>query len=157
MNFLILKNILFIDRLTFEFPATGGILPFSSFRTVKLLRYVTAWDYFILACELIFCGFIFYYIVEETLEIRKHRYNYFKSVWNILDLTVIIVRIVFSLTKPVSLWEWENHSISVSDIYCVYLFEFIHPRGGWIQAPRFAGSTWSVRRFHFIGDVVQAK
>ena len=79
-------------RITFEFPATGGILPSSSFRTVKLLRYVTAWDYFILACEIIFVGFIFYYIVEEALEMKKHKYNYFKSVWNLLDLTVICVR-----------------------------------------------------------------
>eukprot|EP00094_Tigriopus_californicus_P009732 TCALIF_09381-PA protein Name:"Similar to PKD2 Polycystin-2 (Bos taurus)" AED:0.09 eAED:0.09 QI:23/1/1/1/0.9/0.90/11/108/699 len=87
-------NLFCIVKLTFEFPATGGILPFSSFRTVKLLRYVTAWDYFILACELIFCGFIFYYVVEEALEIRKHKYSYFKSVWNMLDLTVIIISIV---------------------------------------------------------------
>eukprot|EP00095_Tigriopus_kingsejongensis_P002369 maker-scaffold579_size130606-snap-gene-0.31 protein:Tk02369 transcript:maker-scaffold579_size130606-snap-gene-0.31-mRNA-1 annotation:"pkd2 " len=84
-------NLFCIVKLTFEFPATGGILPFSSFRTVKLLRYVTAWDFFILACELIFCGFIFYYIIEEGLEIRRHKYSYFKSVWNILDLTVIII------------------------------------------------------------------
>ena len=80
-------------RLTFEFPATGGIINSQSFRTVKLLRYVTPWDYFILACELIFVAFIIYYIVEEILEIRVSKLKYFKSIWNILDMTVITVRV----------------------------------------------------------------
>ena len=82
------------NRITFEFPATGGILPQANFRTVKLLRYVTARDYFILACEIIFCLFILYYIIEEVLEIKQHKWNHFRSVWNILDILVIVVSIV---------------------------------------------------------------
>ena len=81
-----------LSRLTFEFPATGGILADASFMTVKLLRYVTPWDFFILACEFIFVTFIIYYVVEETMEIRIHKLSYFKSVWNLLDMTVICVR-----------------------------------------------------------------
>ena len=61
--------------------------------TVKLLRYVTAWDYFIMSCEAIFIAFILYYTVEEILEIKKHRISYFASVWNNLDLVVICVSI----------------------------------------------------------------
>jgi len=38
-------------------------------RTVKLIRYVTVMDYFIMACEFIFCLFILYYIVEESIEV----------------------------------------------------------------------------------------
>lgn len=52
-----------------EFPATGGAIPSWSFRTVKLIRYVTATDYFIMACEAIFILFILYYMVEEGLEV----------------------------------------------------------------------------------------
>jgi polycystin 2L1 len=37
--------------LLVEFPATGGVLPMWQITTVKLLRYVTNFDYFILACE----------------------------------------------------------------------------------------------------------
>ena len=61
------------------------------FRTVKLLKYVSAGDYFIMACEFIFCAFIFYYYVEEALEIKKERMSYFFSIWNVLDIVVLIV------------------------------------------------------------------
>jgi hypothetical protein len=56
-------------RLVVEFPATGGAVPSWVFRTVKLIRYVTVGDYFVLACEAIFCLFILYYSVEEFLEV----------------------------------------------------------------------------------------
>ena len=55
-----------LHRLVFEFPATGGLITSSSFRTVKLLRYVTPFDYFVMACEWIFAFFVLYYIVEEV-------------------------------------------------------------------------------------------
>lgn len=80
-------------RLLIEFPATGGAIPSWNFRTVKLIRYVTAWDYFIMACEAIFALFILYYMVEEFLEIKKHKLKYFKSFWNILDILVIVIAI----------------------------------------------------------------
>lgn len=75
-----------------EFPATGGAIPSYQIRTVKLIRYITYWDYFILGCEMVFCLFILYYVVEEILELRIHKFAYFKSIWNILDIVVIMVR-----------------------------------------------------------------
>lgn len=81
-----------VDRLVVEFPATGGAIPSYQIRTVKLIRYINYWDYFILACEMIFCLFILYYVVEEILELRIHKFSYFKSIWNILDIVVILVR-----------------------------------------------------------------
>ena len=84
----------FSSRLTFEFPATGGVIPATNFRTVKLLRYVTAWEYFIMACECIFVAFILYYIIEEILEFRKHGIGYLFSVWNILDIIVVTISCV---------------------------------------------------------------
>ena len=79
------------SRIVFEFPATGGVIPSAKFRTVKLLKYVEAWDYFIMSCEFIFIAFIIYYIIEEALEIRKHGMKYVGSVWNVLDMVVVIV------------------------------------------------------------------
>lgn len=78
-------------RLVVEFPATGGAIPSYQIRTVKLIRYISAWDYFILGCEMVFCLFILYYVVEEILELRIHKFSYFKSIWNILDIIVIMV------------------------------------------------------------------
>ncbi|NP_001402765.1 polycystic kidney disease 2-like 1 protein isoform 1 [Rattus norvegicus] len=87
-------NLFCILRLVVEFPATGGAIPSWQIRTVKLIRYVNNWDFFIVGCEVIFCIFIFYYVVEEILEIRVHRFRYLSSVWNILDLVVILLSIV---------------------------------------------------------------
>jgi len=55
--------------LVCEFPATGGAVTSWNIHTLKLLRYVTTMDYFVLACECLFILFILYYIVEETLEV----------------------------------------------------------------------------------------
>lgn len=57
-------------RLTTEFPATGGAIPSWTFRTVKLIRYVTPMDFFVLACEIMFVMFIIYYSIEEALEVK---------------------------------------------------------------------------------------
>jgi len=90
----------------FEFPPVGGIKTSSKFRAVKLLRYVNAFDYFVLSCEILFLLFIIYYTIEETLEVKltidffclnfflkviNMKSAYFKSVMNCLDLIVIIL------------------------------------------------------------------
>ena len=67
------------------------MIPFARFNTVKLLRYVYAADFFIMSCEIIFVAFTFYYGVEEALEIKKHKISYFASIWNNLDIVVILV------------------------------------------------------------------
>ncbi|CAM1312882.1 PKD2 (predicted) [Pycnogonum litorale] len=98
-------NLFCVVKLVFEFPATGGMVPSWSIRTVKLIRYVSATDYFIMACECIFCAFILYYIIEECLEISKLKCEYFKSVWNILDIVVIVIScvcIAFSIYRTMS-------------------------------------------------------
>ncbi|XP_019473155.1 polycystic kidney disease 2-like 1 protein isoform X2 [Meleagris gallopavo] len=87
-------NLFCVLRLVVEFPATGGAIPSWQIRTVKLIRYVSAWDFFIVACEIVFCVFIFYYVVEEILELCIHRLQYFTSIWNILDVVVILLSIV---------------------------------------------------------------
>lgn len=58
-----------IFRLLFEFPAVGGLVTSSKFRAVKLIRYVNAFDYFVLCCEFFFALFIVYYTIEEGLEV----------------------------------------------------------------------------------------
>ncbi|XP_023444742.1 polycystin-2-like protein 1 [Dasypus novemcinctus] len=87
-------NLFCVLRLVVEFPATGGAIPSWQIRTVKLIRYVSNWDFFIVGCEIVFCVFIFYYVVEEVLELHIHRLHYLGSIWNILDLVVILLSIV---------------------------------------------------------------
>ncbi|KAM4708884.1 polycystin-2 isoform 2-T2 [Discoglossus pictus] len=87
-------NLFCIARLLVEFPATGGLVPSWQFQTVKLIRYISTFDFFLAGCEIFFCLFILYYIVEEFLEIRLHRLHYFRSLWNCLDVVIIVLSVV---------------------------------------------------------------
>ncbi|KAI3378974.1 hypothetical protein SNEBB_006980 [Seison nebaliae] len=89
-------------RLLLEFPAMGGAFPSHTFRTVKLIRYVSTFDYFVLACELIYALFLLYYTIEEIIEIKKHKCEYFKSFCNVLDIVILLigyVAIAFSVFR----------------------------------------------------------
>ena len=92
----------------FELPPTGGVFPSLDFHAVKLLRYVHAGDYLVLACELVYIAFIGYYIVEEAIEIRHNRIAYFGNVWNLLDITVIGVSCVNVGLVVLATWEMEQ-------------------------------------------------
>jgi polycystin 2 len=91
-------------RLLFEYPATGGCIPSFTFRTLKLIRYVTGFDHFVMACEGLFFLFLIYYTIEEIIEIKKHKLQYFKSFWNILDVVVLLlgyIAVLFHLYRTV--------------------------------------------------------
>ncbi|XP_029996146.1 polycystin-2 isoform X2 [Sphaeramia orbicularis] len=95
-------NLFCIARLLVEFPATGGVVTSWQFQTVRLIRYMSSWDYFVGVCEVAFCLFILYYVVEEVLEIRIHRLHYFKSLWNCLDVLIVVlsaVAIIMNITR----------------------------------------------------------
>ncbi|XP_029013313.1 polycystin-2 isoform X2 [Betta splendens] len=87
-------NLFCIARLLAEFPATGGVVTSSQFQTVRLIRYVSSLDYFVAVCEVAFCLFVVYYVVEEVLEIRIHRLHYFRSLWNCLDILIVVLSVV---------------------------------------------------------------
>ena len=83
--------ILLLYRLNFEFPSTGGIISHGEFVTVKLLRYITEADYALMGAEFLFAAMLIYYFVEEAMEIRVGKFDYFTSFWNCLDVFVILV------------------------------------------------------------------
>uniref|UniRef100_A0A4X2KQQ2 Polycystin 2 like 2, transient receptor potential cation channel n=1 Tax=Vombatus ursinus TaxID=29139 RepID=A0A4X2KQQ2_VOMUR len=82
-------NLFCVIRLVAEFPAVGGVLTSWNFYSVKLLRYVTYFDYFIASCEIIFCIFIINFIVQEIKKMKEYKYAYFKSFWNLLELLLL--------------------------------------------------------------------
>ncbi|NXU58143.1 PK2L2 protein, partial [Turnix velox] len=87
-------NLFCIVRLVVEFPATGGAHTSSHTYSVKLLRYVKNYDYFLASCEITFCLFIIVFIIQEVIKIRKLKKNYFKNAWNYLDLLLLVVSIL---------------------------------------------------------------
>ncbi|GMS91771.1 hypothetical protein PENTCL1PPCAC_13946, partial [Pristionchus entomophagus] len=82
-------NLFCIIKLFFELPATGGVLSNSQYNTMRLIRYVTTFDKFVLGCEVLFVLFILFFIAEELVDIYKCRLSYFKESWNIINLAVI--------------------------------------------------------------------
>ncbi|XP_029306051.1 LOW QUALITY PROTEIN: polycystic kidney disease 2-like 1 protein [Cottoperca gobio] len=118
-------NMFCVIRLLVEFPATGGAIPSYQIRTVKLIRYINNWDFFILGCEMVFCLFIFYYVVEEIIELRIHKFTYFKSIWNILDIVVImlaIVAIIFNIFRTVKVDNLLGKLLEQPGIYADFEF-----------------------------------
>jgi hypothetical protein len=71
----------------FEFPPVGGLVTSSKFRAVKLIRYVDAFDYFVLGCEILFMLFVVYYTIEEALEV------------NLLIPSIVVLSLSLSLTS----------------------------------------------------------
>ena len=80
-------------RLVAEFPATGGILTSWQFYSVKLLRYVSNYDYFIASCEITFCIFLIVFTTQEIQKMREFKSAYFQSIWNWLELLLLVVSI----------------------------------------------------------------
>ncbi len=108
-----------------EFPATGGAIPSWVFRTVKLIRYVSTFDFFVLGCEGLYVLFILYYLVEEIIEIRIHKLQYLKSFWNILDIVVILISlicIVFNVYRTLTVGEKLDALLAKPDSFADFEF-----------------------------------
>ena len=115
-------NLFSVIRIAFEFPASGGAVPFAQFRTVKLLRYLSSTDYFVLVCEILLGCLVFLYIYEEIMEIvnaccrfktspgddehRGWRAYVLDDLWNavdVLNLSLFLVVIIFRVIMTISL------------------------------------------------------
>ncbi|KAM6148636.1 polycystin-2-like protein 2 [Erethizon dorsatum] len=84
-------NLFCIISLVAEFPATGGILTSWQFYSLKLLRYVSYYDYFIASCEITFCIFLVVFTTQELKKIKEFKFAYFKSIWNWLELLLLLL------------------------------------------------------------------
>ncbi|XP_061439044.1 polycystin-2 isoform X2 [Rhineura floridana] len=145
-------NLFCIVRLLVEFPPTGGLLTSWQFQPVKLIHYLSTFDFFLAACEIVFCLFILYYVVEEILEIHIHRLFYFKSLWNCLDVLIIVLSLAaiginiyrtstvdrllkellenqncFPNFEPLAYWQTQFNNIAAVTMFFVWmkLFKFI--------------------------------
>uniref|UniRef100_A0A8B9PJW7 Polycystin 2 like 2, transient receptor potential cation channel n=1 Tax=Apteryx owenii TaxID=8824 RepID=A0A8B9PJW7_APTOW len=132
-------NLFCIIRLVVEFPATGGVLTSSHIYSVKLLRYVTYYDYFLASCEITFCLFVITFIIQAAIKIAKLKTEYFRSVWNWLDILVVMVSLSLLMEELLSnssvypdfyfLASWQvhyNNMIAVSVFFAwIKIFKYI--------------------------------
>uniref|UniRef100_A0A8C3CHI6 Polycystin 2 like 2, transient receptor potential cation channel n=1 Tax=Cairina moschata TaxID=8855 RepID=A0A8C3CHI6_CAIMO len=118
-------NLFCIIRLVVEFPATGGALTSSRIYSVKLLRYISFYDYFLASCEIAFCLFIITFIIQELIEIKKLKKEYFKSVWNWLDLLLVAVSILaigFNIYRTMAVSLLMEKLLSAENVYPDFYF-----------------------------------
>ncbi|KFQ35103.1 Polycystic kidney disease 2-like 2 protein, partial [Mesitornis unicolor] len=118
-------NLFCIIRLVVEFPATGGAHTSSHIYSAKLLRYVTGYDYFLASCEVAFCCIITIFIIQEAVKIIKLKKEYFRSVWILLDLLLLVVSIiaiVFNIYRTSKVSELMKELLSDADVYPDFYF-----------------------------------
>ncbi|XP_022349465.1 polycystic kidney disease 2-like 2 protein isoform X2 [Enhydra lutris kenyoni] len=125
-------NLFCIIRLVAEFPATGGIITSWQFYSVKLLRYVSYYDYIIASCEITFCIFLIVFTTQEGQKIREFKSAYFKSVWNWLELLLLVVNLLkntdqYSDFYFLAYWHtYYNNIIAVTIFFAwIKIFKFI--------------------------------
>ncbi|MGH0116354.1 UNVERIFIED_CONTAM: hypothetical protein FKN15_035658, partial [Acipenser sinensis] len=87
-------NLFCVVRLVAETPATGGVLTSWEFYSVKLLRYISKYDYFLASCEVLFILFIFSFFIQECIDIYKTKWNYFKNGWNCVDVLLVVLSLM---------------------------------------------------------------
>lgn len=84
-------------RFIFEVPPTGGFIPSWNIHTTKVLKYVTAFDFFVFGLELGLIIFIIIYTFEEARELKFFGCSrYFIGFWNWIDVFILSVCIFFS-------------------------------------------------------------
>lgn len=85
------SNLFSAATFLMETLPTGSVFPSAEVLSYRLYRYVGDFQLFILACELFFFVFVLYFTYRETKKIYKTRRLYFAEVWNLMDLTVLIL------------------------------------------------------------------
>nr|XP_045617521.1 uncharacterized protein LOC123770009 [Procambarus clarkii] len=95
-------NLFAVAMFIFEFIPGGGILTKYEFQGLRLLRYHTPGGVFILASEIAYILFTFFYTRREYKSLKKLGCSYFKSIWNLFEIWVIALSytaIIFYLLK----------------------------------------------------------
>jgi len=76
-----------------EIPPTGGVLPQSHLQTVKHFSFITDKSLLMSVVYIFWYIMVIYYNINEIHEIRKSGFKkYFRSLLNILDSIILVVR-----------------------------------------------------------------
>ncbi|XP_077983049.1 polycystin-1-like protein 2 [Glandiceps talaboti] len=85
------SNLFCIVTLLIERPGVGGLLKRYEIMTTSLYRYKADYQLFVMACEIIYVIYIFFFMFVETTKIVLLKKKYFESCWNWLELVIILI------------------------------------------------------------------
>ncbi|KAL1784629.1 polycystic kidney disease protein 1-like 2 [Sigmodon hispidus] len=83
-------NLFCLVTLTLENSALGTFFSHATLQSLRLYPFTDGWHPFVVAAELIYFLFIFYYMVVQGKLMRKQKWGYFCSKWNLLELAIIL-------------------------------------------------------------------
>ncbi|KAF7662063.1 hypothetical protein LDENG_00247400, partial [Lucifuga dentata] len=84
-------NLFCIVILMLETTATGAFQFCSELQSVRLYQSTGGLHIFVMASEAIYFLFIIYYMVVQGKLMKRQRWAYFKSKWNLLELAIIVL------------------------------------------------------------------
>ena len=87
-------NILSVSTYFYELFPTGGATAFTGTKTLSLYSQDTGIYQFYRICQLLFIFLTLFYLVRECFKLFRQRLSFFKSPWNWLELTQILVAIL---------------------------------------------------------------
>ncbi|XP_053067305.1 polycystic kidney disease protein 1-like 2 isoform X2 [Acinonyx jubatus] len=83
-------NLFCIITLTLETGALGTFFAHANLQSLRLYPFTDGWHPFVVAAEVIYLLFLLYYMIVQGKLMRKQRWRYFHSKWNLLELTIIL-------------------------------------------------------------------
>ncbi|XP_062032025.1 polycystin-1-like protein 2 [Lepus europaeus] len=83
-------NLFCIVTLTLETSALGTFFAHAALQSLRLYPFTDGWHPFVVAAELIYFLFLLYYMIEQGKLLRKQKWGYFSSKWNLLELGIIL-------------------------------------------------------------------
>nr|XP_003462903.1 polycystic kidney disease protein 1-like 2 [Cavia porcellus] len=83
-------NLFCVVTLTLETSGLGTFSTHAALHSLRLLLLPDGWHPFVVAAELLYFVFLFYYMVVQGQRVRRQKWRYFRSKWNLLELAIIL-------------------------------------------------------------------
>uniref|UniRef100_A0A8B9HUK4 Polycystic kidney disease 1 like 2a n=1 Tax=Astyanax mexicanus TaxID=7994 RepID=A0A8B9HUK4_ASTMX len=84
-------NLFCIVTLMFETTAVGAFQYRNELQSVRLYQSTGGLHIFVMASEVVYFLFIFYYMFQQGKLMKQQKWEYFRSKWNLLDMAIIIL------------------------------------------------------------------
>ncbi|XP_078256897.1 polycystin-1-like protein 2 [Rhinoraja longicauda] len=84
-------NLFCIATLILESNAVGPFFTHADLQSIRLYQYTDGLHIFVVAAEIIYFLFLIYYMVIQGKLLKKQKWNYFKSKWNLLEAALIMI------------------------------------------------------------------
>uniref|UniRef100_UPI00398F81D5 polycystin-1-like protein 2 n=1 Tax=Pristiophorus japonicus TaxID=55135 RepID=UPI00398F81D5 len=84
-------NLFCIATLILESNAVGAFFTHTDLQSIRLYQYTDGLHIFVVAAEVVYFLFLFYYMVIQGKLLKEQKWNYFKSKWNLLETAIIMI------------------------------------------------------------------